>query len=370
MEARGVGEEQDERAGRDRVQGLDILPQELAGQEEQGHDGRPEHGRPALDEEGVEEQEDDQGRSRSAVGHPGQPEQGEQQQGDDRDVAAGDGEQVKKPALLEVADGRRVQPPILPQEKGFEHGPFRPDVVAVGGREPALEPGLDGATHAGDGPPDRTVKAPSFRRPGHEQGRFRRGPAVNVLGLEVAVVGEAAEIVERAARGQPHGRRDPLSGVEGEPRPEASGEGHAQPEVAAESMGAALVADRVDADEERVPVRFPFRRTEQGPLDVQIAGALIGVEGVAVVSPVVLGGAGGPGRRHGQEDEDQGRPALPLDVRHPRGREENGGDGETRGRTRVQGRGGGHSADEGRRRIKERGGAGLQVRGKPEVMAP
>jgi hypothetical protein len=124
----------------------------------------------------------------------------------------------------------------------------------------------------------------------------------------------------------------------------------------------------MDADKKRIPVRFPFRRAEQGALDVQIPFAPMVVEGVAAVGPVVLGGAGGAGGGDGQEDERQDDPAPAPDEKQPSEPQEDGGSPQTEGGGRRQGGGDGDTGDEGRCKGQERAGAGRQLLIMPAAM--
>ena len=231
-EARRIGEEQDEGARRDGVQDVDVLPKELPGEEGQGHEGGPEDGRAALDEDRVEDEEYGQGQARGAPGQAHKAEEREEQDVDDGDVAAGNGEKVVEPRLLEVGDRRLVHPPVLAEQQGFENGPGRGDVETVGGREAAFEEGLDAAPDPRDPGPRGAARRGA--RPGDEERGFRRGPAMDVQPLEIPLVGKSAEVAEGAARAEADRGPDRVAGQKVQPAARPPREGHAQAEPAAE----------------------------------------------------------------------------------------------------------------------------------------
>src|SRR5512136_118542 len=118
---------------------MDVLPEQPAGQEGQGHEGRPKDRRAAFDEERIKDKEEAEGEARGPPGQADEPEEAEEQAGDDGDVAARDREKVVKARLPQVLDGRFVQAAVLAEKEGLENGPVRRDVEAVGGREAAFE---------------------------------------------------------------------------------------------------------------------------------------------------------------------------------------------------------------------------------------
>ena len=154
-EARGIGEEEDEGAGRDRVQDVDVLPEKPPAEEGQGHERGPEDGRAALDKDRIKDEEDAQGQARRPPRHADEAEEREEQQVDDGDVPARDGEEVIEAGLLEVLDGRLVEPAVFAEEQGLEHGPGRRDIFPVRRGEPLFERGLDAPADARHPGPDR-----------------------------------------------------------------------------------------------------------------------------------------------------------------------------------------------------------------------
>src|SRR4030042_1425124 len=69
----GVGEKEEEGAEGDGVEKVGLPPKELACEEGQGHDRRPENRGPAFNQQGIEKQEDDQGRVGSPLGNMANP---------------------------------------------------------------------------------------------------------------------------------------------------------------------------------------------------------------------------------------------------------------------------------------------------------
>ena len=112
-----IEEEDDKSAQADGVEQMGILPEELSEKKGDAHDGRPDDGRPAFDEKGVENEEDDQ----QDVGDAGRnaeefQEAEDHEEGNHADMGAGDGEKMERPVFCRacvVSGVSRPRPPRI-----------------------------------------------------------------------------------------------------------------------------------------------------------------------------------------------------------------------------------------------------------------
>ena len=230
-------------------------------------------------------------------------------------MAAGDGEEMIQAGLLEVLDGRLVQPAVLAEEEGLEHGPLVGDILPVRGREAALELALDAPADA---------RHPGQDRPGRggpvaddEAGAFRRGPAVDADRLEMPFVGKGSEVAEGPARAEPDRGPDMIARQIIEAGARSPDERHAEPQTAADRLLHPSRRDGPDVEEEDVPVGLPSRRPGQAPGDVDVSLRAAAVERVGLIIPVEDGEAGGAQRRDRGQGGKRGRAVGSKDEESP-----------------------------------------------------
>ena len=148
--------------------------QRASAEEGQGHERGPEDRRTAFDEHGVEDEEDGQGEARRPAGHANEAKQRKEQQVDDGDVAAGDGEEMIEAGLLEVVDGRLVQPSVFAEEPGLGERPRRRRCPPSGAGTAARAPS---ACSGGRATPKARTDAAGAGRCRQREGRISSRPA-------------------------------------------------------------------------------------------------------------------------------------------------------------------------------------------------
>ena len=172
---------------------MDVLPEELSGEEAEGHDDGPEDGRASLDEQGVEDEAGDEDPVGSPLRDPDQLEERKEQKRDDGDVGAGDGEQMVESRLLQGEDHVRVHAAVVAEEQGLEDRALGGDPRRQGAGEIALELLLESLAEDGDGL-EHGGLVPGAR-PLDEQGALGEGAVMDALALEVAGVEGALKLL-------------------------------------------------------------------------------------------------------------------------------------------------------------------------------
>jgi hypothetical protein len=315
---------------------MDVLPEQAPGEDGDGHEGRPQDGRAALDEDRVEDEEHREDQAGGSAREADEAEEREQEQGDNGDVAAADGEEVIEPRLLQIVDRRFVESAVLAEKQGLEDGAGRRDVQPVGRRKAPLELALDREPDAGHAGPRRCGRR--RREPPDEERGLGRAAAVDAQALKVAFVGKGPEVPEGAPAAEAGGSPDLVAGRIGETRTGAPGDRHAQPEPAAAGEFPPPGADCPDIQDEDVPVQLAAGRTGQAADDIYVSIGLKPVKRVRLIGAVELGQAGGAETGAGEDRQERRRPVAPTDKKVP-GRPE-GGRSEAEGRDRRHGEAG------------------------------
>jgi hypothetical protein len=192
---------------------------------------------------------------------------------------------------------------------------------------------------------------------------------VDAEALEVALVGEGAEIPEGRARAQADRGPDAVADEAVEAGAPVPREGDGQHEPAPDRPLVAPRADCPDIDEEDVPVEVPAGRVGEAAGDLDVVPGFASVEGVGPIGPIVEGQAGGPAGGDRGQDGQEGRPVGPPGKGEPAGRDGRRSEDRCGRGPEGKGRGRGYAQDESGREMDERIGAGPQKPGLPEARA-